>query len=96
MKKSRRIRYHRPERDRMLFKLLHRISELTPTEAARGTSVSPQTITNWRKPVKAGGTRYPQFATMDLVARKNGLKFVLTEDDTATQRAEAGVSHYAA
>lgn len=90
MRKPVRIRIHRPERDRMMFRLLRRISELTPSEAVRGTTVSPQTITNWRKPVKNGGTRYPQFTTMEIIARNNGLRFILTEDDgTATRTADA-------
>jgi len=67
---------HRPDRDRMVFEVLHAIKGKSATEVARDTYVSPQTIRNWRKS-GGSGTRYPQHHTLAAVARTVGLEFKL-------------------
>lgn len=67
-----RCRRHRPERDRMVFAVLRLIRGKSHKEAAGKSGVSPQTITKWRTPVASGGTRFPQFYTLDQVLRANG------------------------
>lgn len=79
MKVKRRPREMRPERDRALFAVLRAIKGLTNAEAAKGSGVSPQTIALWRRPVSVGGTKYPQFWTLNQVARAHGLEFKLVE-----------------
>lgn len=68
---------HRPERDRMLFEVLHALKGLSPKEVAAKTWVSPQTIRKWRMPLDRGGVRYPRHTTLAAVARTAGLEFRL-------------------
>lgn len=83
---AKKIRIHRPDRDRALFAVLRAIRGKSNAEAAKGSGVSAQTIAKWRLTVAAGGTRFPQFYTMNAVARANGLEFRLVErsDDART------------
>lgn len=72
---------HRPERDRMVFAVLRAIKGKSPTEAVKGTYVSPSTVAKWRLRIEDGGTRYPQHHTMAAVARAAGLEFQLVPVD---------------
>lgn len=72
---KKRIRIHRPERDRALFTVLRLVRGKTDSEAVGNSGVSPQTMRKWRMTVDAGGTRFPQFFTMDRVLRANGYCF---------------------
>lgn len=72
---KKRARIHRHERDRALFTVLRLVRGKTDAEAAGKSGVSPQTIHKWRLTVDAGGTRFPQFFTMDRVLRAHGYCF---------------------
>lgn len=82
---------HRPERDRAMFQVLRAIRGMKPSEVSARSGISPATITNWRRPVANGGTRYPQFWTLNQVAKSCGLEFKLvdtTGETTAKRVAE--------
>ena len=64
-------------RDREVFELLRAVREKTNKEVAEKAGISPSTIANWRRPVQQGGTRRPQFYTMQRVARAAGMAFKL-------------------
>lgn len=64
-------------RDREVFELLRVIVDQKASVLARKAGVSVSTIAKWRKPVKEGGTRHPQFHTMQRVARAVGMRFQL-------------------
>lgn len=68
---------HRPERDRAIFEVLRAVRGVKAAHVARKCFVSASTIAKWRKPVSAGGTRYPQHATLSAVARTAGLVYKL-------------------
>lgn len=73
------VRVHRPERDRAMFAVLRAIRGKSNAEAAAGSGISPQTIRLWRLTVEAGGTRFPQFYSLNQVAKAHGLEFKLVE-----------------
>lgn len=78
---------HRPERDRAVFAVLRSIRGVKPAEVAARSGVSEATIRNWRRPVADGGTRYPQFWTLNQVAKSFGMEFKLVErSDSADAR----------
>ncbi len=64
-------------RDREVFQLLRAIYGQKNKDVARRAGSSPSTIAKWRKPVRDGGVRRPQFYTMQRVARAAGLQFKL-------------------
>ena len=70
---------HRPERDRAIFAVLHHVRGIANAEVARRSGLSAQTIKNWRTPIAAGGTRFPQFYTLNRVAKAFGMEFKLVE-----------------
>lgn len=70
----------RPERDRLIFEVLRVIKGEKNSVAARG-AVSPSTIASWRRPLSAGGTRYPQALSLDRVLRAHGKKLGITENN---------------
>lgn len=72
---KKRPRIHRPERDRAIFTVLRLVRGKTDAEVAGKSGVSPQTIRKWRLTTDAGGTRFPQFFTMDRVLRAHGYCF---------------------
>ncbi len=79
---------HDVPKDRLTFKFLRYIRDLKPSEAVRGTEkdnkearpVSPSTIRNLRKPVKDGGTRYPQARTLMRVLQAHGASLDIIQD----------------
>lgn len=81
MQRKRRNIPHRPERDRMVFEVLHAIQGRKASEVASKTYVAASTIAKWRKRIEDGGTRYPQCHTLAAVAAVAGLKFALVPDD---------------
>lgn len=81
MQRKRRNIPHRPERDRMVFEVLHAIQGRKASEVASKTYVAASTIAKWRKRVEDGGTRYPQCHTLAAVAAVAGLKFALVPDE---------------
>jgi len=64
-------------RDREVFDLLRAIRESSNREIAERAGISASTIANWRRPINEGGTRHPQFYTMQRVARAAGMAFQL-------------------
>jgi DNA-binding phage protein len=64
-------------RDREVFELLRAIVDMKASTVARKSGVAASTIAKWRKPLKEGGTRHPQFHTMQKVARAVGMRFQL-------------------
>ncbi len=79
--KTKREVVHDVARDNLTFKFLRYISGLSNSEAGRGTEagpnkrpVSPSTIRNPRRPVKDGGTRYPQARTLMRVLEAQGAR----------------------
>lgn len=79
--KKRSHRVHRPERDRALFAVLRVIRGETPSTVGKRAGVSPATILNWRGEVRSGGTRFPQFYTLNRVAKAYGMEFKLQAVD---------------
>lgn len=76
----------RPEYDRAVFEVLHAIRGRSAREIASQTYVSAGTISKWRRGPKYGGTRYPQHHTLSAVAKVAGLRWVLEEDEEASQQ----------
>lgn len=70
--------YRYSGKDPILDKLLNIMDDsgLTKREASRISGVSTSTFYNWRKPVKEGGTRSPQFCTVNAAARGCGHELV--------------------
>ena len=67
-------RFHRPDRDREIHRVLQAVREMTPGQISRKCFVSASTIRNWRR---VNGTRYPQHCTLSAVARLAGLRYDL-------------------
>ena len=61
------------ERDRLTFETLRACRGESNKDAAGGV-VSPSTIANWRRPVRDGGTRFPQAITLNAVLHAHGKK----------------------
>lgn len=85
------VRLHRPERDRAIFAVLRSLRGMSNAEISAKSGVSAQTIAKWRAPVATGGTKYPQFITLQAVAKACGMEFRLVErnDD-----ARPSAAHY--
>jgi hypothetical protein len=79
----------RPERDRLVFEVLHALAGKTPKEISERCFVSPTTIRKWRTPLDQGGTRYPQAITLAAAAATVGLKLSLVPIDAPTRRERA-------
>ena len=80
---------NRPERDRAIFAVLRSIRGVSHADVAKKAGVSAQTIAKWRRPVADGGTKYPQFYTLNQVARAYGKEFRLVDRDESRQRHDA-------
>jgi transcriptional regulator with XRE-family HTH domain len=94
MAKKIRKKFHRPERDRTIHQVLQAIRDMKPSEVASKCFVSASTVANWRRPVSAGGTRYPQHATLAAVAKTVGLEFrLVSADDDRQDRSARNNGH---
>ena len=71
----------RPERDRVVFQVLRSIRGISNADVARASGISAQTVAKWRAPIASGGTRFPQFWTLNRVAKAHGLEFKLLPVD---------------
>lgn len=80
---------HRPERDRAIFSVLRAMRDRSPKDIAAKAGVSPQTIAKWKRPVAQGGTRYPQFWTLNRVANACGMEFRLCDKRESAHNSRA-------
>lgn len=83
---KKRVRIHRPERDRAMFAVLRAIRGKSNAEVSHASGISAQTIANWRAPVASGGTKFPQFWTLQQVAKAHGMEFKLIESSDDQRR----------
>ena len=67
------------KRHQTTFQLLRGIKGMSNAEVAKKTGLCAQTIKNLRMPVAAGGTLFPQFRTIDRLARFCRLELTLVE-----------------
>jgi hypothetical protein len=78
-------------KDRLVHKVLHLFAGMSPREVTDGTEmwgsdedrpVATATVRSWRRPVKAGGTRYPRAHTMNRVLWAHGYELTITRRKT--------------
>lgn len=62
----------KPTRDQITFDLLRLIRDQPDSKVARAAGLSPSTLRRLRLGPSAGGTRYPQNLTIDLILHSQG------------------------
>jgi transcriptional regulator with XRE-family HTH domain len=72
----------KPERDKMVFKVLHVLRGLTNKEVAEKSGLSPATISKWR----TRRTRYPQTVSYEMALK--AVKLHLTIVDSSGHEVE--------
>lgn len=67
----------RPEKDRMVFRVLRLLRGMKTAEAARKSGLSPSTISKWR----TRRTRYPQHQSYDMALKAVKCRFEIVDED---------------
>lgn len=68
------------DRDVLIFEVLRLCRDASAEEIARKSNISSQTIRNWRKPLKNGGTRYPRAQSLNKVLLAFGYRLCVREE----------------
>jgi hypothetical protein len=62
----------KPTRDQITFEVLRLLRDQPAASVARVAGISSSTISKLRRGPRAGGTRYPQNLTIDLILESQG------------------------